>query len=98
MEGVVELASPDPRKVLWMGVAAGAAALASYAVKKGLEQAWRAAMHEDPPLEPADPRVPWRDAIIWTAASGALLGVGQLLARRATEAGWHRLTGDHPPF
>jgi hypothetical protein len=95
---VVELMSPDPKKVLWLGLAAGAAALASVAVKKGLEQAWRAATDQDPPPEPASPDVPWREAIIWTAAFGALSSVGQLLARRATEASWHRLTGEHPPL
>jgi hypothetical protein len=95
---VVELESPDPRRIVWLGLAAGAGALAAFAVRKGLERAWRAATDEDPPQEPASPDVPWRDAIIWTAATGALGGIGQLLARRATEAGWHRVTGEHPPL
>jgi hypothetical protein len=94
----MEFASPDPKRILWMGLAAGAAALAAFAVRKGIEQAWRTVTHEDPPREPADPEVPWRDAIIWSAATGALGAVGQLMARRGTEAGWHRLTGEHPPL
>jgi hypothetical protein len=94
----LELASPDPKRIVWIGVTTAAGTLAAFAVKKGLEHAWRAATDEDPPTEPANPAVPLRDAIIWTAALGALGAVGQLLARRSAEAGWHRFLGEHPPM
>jgi hypothetical protein len=93
----LEFETPDPKRIVWMAVAAGAGALAAWAVRKGLEQAWRAATDEDPPSDPALPEVPWREALIWTAASGALSGVGQLLVRRATGAGWQRLMDEDPP-
>jgi hypothetical protein len=81
---------------MWMAIAAGAAALAAVAVRKGLHGAWRAATDDDPPEDPASHDVPWSHALIWTAANGALVSVGQLLAKRGAEAGWHRLTGDYP--
>jgi hypothetical protein len=92
-----EVAAPDAKQIAWMAVATGAGALAAWGVRKGLEQAWRAATHEEPPGEPSSHDVPWREAILWTVATGALGALGQLLARRGTEAAWHRLMGEHPP-
>jgi hypothetical protein len=31
-------------------------------------------------------------------ATGALIGLGRLIARRGAAAGWQRLTGHSPPF
>jgi hypothetical protein len=87
----------EPKKIVWMAVAAGAAALGAYVVRKSLHQAWRLATDEDPPANPGSHDTPWRDAIVWTAATGALAGVGRLLATRGAEAGWHQLTGEYPP-
>lgn len=93
----MDMANMDPKRVAWMGLAAGAGALAAWGVRKGMQQAWRAATDEDPPEDAASPDVPWREAILWTVATGALGALGQLLARRGTETAWHRLTGEHPP-
>ncbi|HSJ23525.1 MAG TPA: DUF4235 domain-containing protein [Longimicrobiales bacterium] len=94
----MDLESPDPKRIIWMGIAAGAAALTAFAVRKGLEQAWRVATDDDPPDDPSSPDVPWRHAIIWAAATGAIGNIGRLLAQRTTEAGWHRVTGETPPL
>jgi hypothetical protein len=82
----------------WMAVAAGAAMLGGAAVRQGLQQAWKLTMHEDPPRDPSSSDVPWRQAIIWTVATGALVGLGRLIARRGAAAGWERLMGNRPPF
>jgi hypothetical protein len=87
----------DPKRMLWLVLAAGAGALTAMAVRKGLDRAWRAATDEEPPDDPASHDVPWRYALIWAAANGALVSVGQLLAKRGAEAGWHQLTGEDPP-
>ena len=67
-------------------------------VRKGLEGAWKLAMHDDPPLDPSSREVAWREAILWTVASGVVIGLGRLIARRGAAAGWERLTGEAPPF
>lgn len=85
-------------KAAWSAFAAGTAMLGGAAVRQGLQQAWKLAMHEDPPLDPSDRSVPWRQAILWTVATGALVGLGRLVARRGAAAGWERLTGRTPPF
>jgi hypothetical protein len=87
----------ESKKIIWMAVAAGAAALSAFVIRKGVRQAWRLATDGDPPGNPASHDTPWRDAIVYTAAMGALTGVGGLLATRGAEAGWHQLTGEYPP-
>lgn len=86
------------KKLVWAAVAAGAATLGGSAVRKGLNQAWRAATDEEPPEDPGSPDVPWRHAILWTVATGVVIGLSQLLIRRGLESGWHRLTGERPPI
>jgi hypothetical protein len=85
-------------RTAWVAFAAGAATFGGAAMRKALEQAWKLAMDEDPPLDPSASDVPWREAIIWTVATGALIGLGRLIARRGAAAGWQRLTGHSPPF
>lgn len=72
--------------------------LGGMAVRQGLNQAWRLAKHEDPPLDPSSRDVEWKDAILWTVASGVMFGLGSLIARRSAAAAWERLTGDAPPY
>lgn len=86
------------RDTAWAAFAAGAAALGGVVVRQGLHSAWKLAMHDDPPLDPTSRDVSWRDAILWTVASGVVIGLGRLIARRGAAAGWERLTGQAPPY
>jgi hypothetical protein len=85
------------KRAAWTTVAAVAAMVGGTMVRSGLNQAWKLAKHEDPPLDPTSRDVTWRDAILWTVASGVLFGLGSLIARRGAAAGWERLTGESPP-
>ena len=38
---------------------------------------------EDPPQNPADPEVEWREALIWTVVSGITGALARLVVRRA---------------
>lgn len=88
----------DRDRTTWLLVAAGAAALGGLLVRQGLNQAWKLAMHDDPPLDPTSRDVSWRDAILWTVASGAVMGLGRLIGRRGAAAGWERYKGYAPPL
>jgi hypothetical protein len=88
----------ETKRTAWLLFAAGAAMLGGMVVRQGLNQAWKLALHDDPPLDPTSREVSWRDAILWTVASGAVVGLGRLVARRSAAAGWERLTGEAPPF
>lgn len=85
------------QKAMWLAVATGTTALAGIAVNKGLDRAWRLATDEDPPEDPGARDVAWRDAILWTVATGVVISLGRLLARRGAAAGWEAFTGKEPP-
>ena len=85
-------------RTAWTTIAAGAAFLGGMLVRQGLNRAWQLAMHDDPPLDPSSREVAWRDAILWTVATGVVVGLGRLIARRGAAAGWERLTGGAPPL
>jgi hypothetical protein len=65
-------------------IAAGFAipALAARLANTAAGVGYSALTHDDPPKNPANPQVAWKDAIVWTLASGALAGLAQLVARR----------------
>ncbi|WP_420452116.1 DUF4235 domain-containing protein [Ilumatobacter sp.] len=51
----------------------------------------------DPPKNPAEPGVLWRDALTWAIVSSIGAGVARVVAHRLTASGWERLTGDIAP-
>ena len=82
----------------WALVAGAAGALGAFAVRNGLESAWKLAVGDDPPKNPAARDVPWRHAIMWTVATGVLIGLGRLLAERGAAAAWDNYQGRKPPL
>jgi hypothetical protein len=95
--GIVFQSNGVQKKAMWLAVASGATALTGAAVRRSLDRAWRFAMDAEPPDNPAHRSVSWREAVLWTVATGVVIGLGQLLARRGAAAGWHALTGEDPP-
>lgn len=82
----------------WTLVATAAGAFGAFAVRNGLEKAWKVAhAGEDPPKNPASWDVSWRDAILWTVATGVVIGLGRLIAERSAATAWNRFTGQLPP-
>jgi Protein of unknown function (DUF4235) len=81
----------------WALVAAGSAALVGLVSRQLLRRGWSAWRKEPPPDNPAAPEVKWRDALIWAAATGLVVGVGRVVARRGAAAGWKKVTGRMPP-
>jgi hypothetical protein len=51
----------------------------------------------EPPLNPADRRNSWAEALSWALAAGIGAAVARVLAVRVTAAGWERATGNPPP-
>lgn len=75
-----------------------AGTMGAFAVRRGLETAWKVAVGGDPPRNPAAREVPWRHAIMWTVATGVLIGLGRMLAERAAASAWDRYQGRRPPM
>jgi hypothetical protein len=81
----------------WTLVAAASGAIAALASNQLLRRGWSAWRKEPPPENPASPDVSWRDALIWAGATGLVVGVGRMIAKRGAAAGWRKVTGEEPP-
>ena len=79
-------------KVMGMGAAIGAGILA----KKLATASWKLGTGHEPPVNPEDPEVSWKEAIGWAVVSGAIVGVARLLATRKAAA-YYRKSAGHAP-
>lgn len=86
----------DSERIAWAALATGAAYLAGWAIEKATRQGWQSVTGEDPPEHPESAETDWKDALLWTATTSLALGLGQLLTRRLTAAGWERVSGQSP--
>ena len=84
-------------KEKWLIVGSGAAALTGFGARKALEITWKAVTGKDAPENPEMRHVTWRDAIIWAAASGLVIGVARLVGQRIAAQSWVAIVGDDPP-
>jgi hypothetical protein len=82
---------------LWSVVAAASGAFAALASHQLLRRGWSAWRNEPPPEKPESPDVSWRDALLWAGATGLVVGVGRMVAKRGAAMGWRKLTGRKPP-
>lgn len=87
----------DMHKITWQLCAGGAGLVAAMAARSALKRGWRSVRKSDPPLNPESRHVRLSDALLWTALTGAAVGVARLLAARGAAGGWQRLTGTEPP-
>ncbi|QEG40942.1 DUF4235 domain-containing protein [Roseimaritima ulvae] len=69
-----------------LGVATGAGLLA----RQMLQGGWRMALDREPPKNPSSHEVDWRDALLWGAVSGAVVGLVRIASRRGTSAAYNQ--------
>ena len=80
--------------VVWKVLAAGTGpGRGAKAIGKALDRTWARTRGGEPPRNPADPQVEWREAVLWALASGAAVGLARLVAARGSAGAWRRLTG-----
>lgn len=79
----------------WKTLSLGAGALAAIAVRKIVGAVWPGSGR--PPLNPADRRISWNEALAWGVASGVGAGVARLVSKRTAAAAWEQVTGNPPP-
>jgi len=80
----------------WRVLGGGAAGLAGVLADRGLRAAWRAGRGTGPPENPEDPDTGWKEAIVWAAVSGAVIGLARLVATRQAAAYYRRSSGELP--
>lgn len=71
-------------------ISAGSAVAAAALAGRALDAGWRAVTGKEPPTDPEDPEIEWREAVAWAVLSGMVIGVARLLAARRVAAYAHR--------
>lgn len=85
--------SEDKEKLLGAFVA-GATMLSAYLTRKLIEKVWVKVTNEEPPTDPADREITWKEAVAWTVATGILVGVTNVLVSRGVTQGAEKLLSD----
>ncbi len=83
----------------WKLVSTVSGLAAGIVVRKLLNSLWArlpASTHE-PPLNPADRRIGWGEALSWSVATGVGVGVARVVSDRLAASTWELATGDPPP-
>jgi len=60
----------------------------TFVARQALQAGWRTALDRDPPKNPASHEVDWKDAILWGAVSGAVVGIARIASRRASSSAY----------
>jgi len=71
-------------------LALGAAIAATFLARNALQASWRTALDREPPKNPASSEVDWKDALLWGAVSGAVVGMVRIASRRGSSAAYNR--------
>ncbi|GAB48927.1 DUF4235 domain-containing protein [Mobilicoccus pelagius] len=79
-------------KIVGTALAVGSGALA----KKVSEGGWKAVMASDPPANPEDPDTKLVEAVLWAAASGAIIALARMLATRQWTQYYAKSAGHKP--
>jgi hypothetical protein len=58
---------------------------------------WKTFKKEEPPTNPENPDTAWKDALLWTIATGVTAGITRMLIMRGANQGWRAATGELPP-
>lgn len=72
----------DSKSLFLVGLGFLVPMLAARAARTLVGGGYRLITNEDPPKNPANPEVGWKDALIWAAVSGVVGGMSRLAARR----------------
>ena len=79
----------------WKVLSLLSGALAAIAVRSLLGKVWPGS--NEPPLNPADRRIQWSDAMVWGVASGVGAGIARVVSKRTAATAWEKATGNPPP-
>lgn len=75
-------------KLTTVGVAIGTRTL----LKKG----WQKLTKSDPPENPTDPEIIWKQAFLWGAAVGLGVGLSKVLMKIVLDRSWEKYKGPKP--
>ena len=85
-------------KLAWKALGLLSAVFAGIAARKVLSAVWEKSTGTQPPTNPESPDTTWSEALAWSIASGAAIGVARMLATRKAADYWRRSTEKLPPW
>ena len=83
------------RKLTYNALSTVAGIAAAVVARKIVSALWSS--DTETPLNPADRRTSWREALAWGLATAVGAAVARVVALRGTAAGWEKMTGETPP-
>lgn len=91
-------ASTFGAKGIWRAVSTLIGLGSAMLTRQILSKVWgRFSGGPQPPLNPADRRISWPQALAWGIAAGVGAGIARVLGERSAAAGWERFMGAAPP-
>ncbi|MEX0836036.1 MAG: DUF4235 domain-containing protein [Nitriliruptor sp.] len=85
------------RSAVWKSLVSLSSIGAAVAARNAAVSLWEHRTGHEPPANPADPQTSWGEAIAWTVATGVLIGIARLFARRGAAMVWKAVDGELPP-
>ena len=83
--------------LVWRVLGTGAAALATAVASKVVSKGWEAASGRPAPDDPAHPEeVPWKEAVLFAAISGLVVGAARVAATRKAAQYYAKSAGHLP--
>ena len=83
------------KKLTYNALSTVAGIAAAVAARKIVSALWSS--DTETPLNPADRRISWREALAWGLATAVGAGVARVVALRGAASGWEKVTGETPP-
>ena len=83
------------KKLTYPALSAMAGIAAAVAARKIVSALWSS--ETETPLNPAERRTSWREALAWGLATAVGAGVARVVALRGAATGWEKMTGETPP-
>ena len=87
VEKIKDMIDADDEGAMNGLLVSGAAVAGSLLTKRLIGYLWKTAMKSDPPKNPADRNVSWKEAVIWSLLTGVVASMVKLLVRRNVVVG-----------
>lgn len=96
--GLAKVGTSDDDQGSAYGAMSTVAAIgAGIATRKVITSLWTRTTGNEPPNDPADPTVAWKEALAWAAATGVGVGVARVVGRRVAADVWEKRSGKPAP-
>lgn len=83
------------KKLTYDALSTIAGLVAAVAARKIISALWSS--DTETPLNPADRRTSWTEALAWGLATAIGAAVARVVALRGAASGWEKMTGETPP-